>query len=583
MPSLFAASRSLVTGKREVLICLALALLTSAAYCRIFSNGFVNWDDDYYVYRNPATTIGLRWPAVKWAFTTTFAHNWHPLTWLSLEADNQLFGLNPAGYHATSLFLHVAATLTLYFMLRNLTGSILPSTCAAAFFALHPLHVEVVAWVTERTDLLSTLFFFLSIVVWQRYATSASGRAYAGALLLFLCSLMSKAMGVSLPFVLLLLDAWPLRRMAHHGLAAKTASVWHAGWLIVEKLPFFALSGMVSLIVVIAQGGVGAMNYGKSLSLIEQCRLVPVNYVTYIAKMFWPLHLAVLYPHPGAAIPYWKPVGATLLLFAITAVCLRLRKSRPHLIVGWCWFLVTLLPVIGTVQLARIAATADRYLYMPMVGLLLMLCWAGVEFAATARCLKLVLAAVCTSALAVCGWLTFCQVGVWHDSLSLWQHALSLAPPTFLSCNNYAQALEQAGRLDEAERWYRKALKLDPKSYYPNLNLGVILGKKGDEDAAEYWYRKALEIDPDSGPPNLYLGTILLKKGEQDEAAERLRIALRSEPNNPALLENLGIAEELRGRYDVAIDYYQRSARLDPRSPRIQEHLRRVLKKRGGG
>lgn len=533
--------------RNEVLFALALALLTAAAYGRVFSNGFVNLDDDYYVYRNGSTTIGLRWPAVRWAFTTIFLGNWHPLTWLSLQLDNQLFGLNPAGYHATNLVLHMAGTLALYWMLRNVTGAALPSACSAALFALHPLHVESVAWVTERKDVLSTLFFFLSIVAWQRYATCSSRRAYLLAIALFACSLLSKVMGVSLPIVLLLLDFWPLRRVAAVDVAAAKTNAGRPilAALVVEKLPFVAMSAVFSVVAVIAQRSTGALVYGESLSLIERWQLVPVNYVTYLAKTFWPVNLAVLYPHPGGDLPLWKPVGATLLLVAITAVCCWLRNSRPYLIVGWAWFLVTLLPVIGMVQLG-VQATADRYMYMPMAGLLIMVCWGGAELAGTVASRKPVLATICVFALAACGRLTFRQVAVWHDSLSLWKHDLEITAPTFFSSNNYAQALQDAGNVNEAEHWYRKSIELNPTWFYPNFNLGIILSKKG----------------------------------HQDEAAKCLKIALESQPENPLLLENLGVVEELRGNYEEAIEYYERSARIAPRS-KIHQHLRRVLEKRG--
>lgn len=527
-----------VTRQTEAFICLALAAVTVVAYYPVFSNGFVNLDDDYYVYRNDSVTAGLQWPAVKWAFTTMFLGNWHPLTWISLQIDSQLFGLNAIGYHATNLALHTANTLALFWMLKRLTGAVQPSAFAAALFALHPLHVESVAWVTERKDVLSTLFFFLAIITWQRYVTIRTSRIYVLSVVLLICSLLSKVMGVSFPLVLLLLDFWPMGR----AMAADNRRTLRG--LLIEKLPLVAVCIVFSIVAMVAQRRAGAMGYGESLSFIERWRLIPVNYVAYLAKTFWPVDLAVLYPHPGADLPLWKPVAAAALLVAITAVCWLWRNSRPYLIVGWAWFLVTLLPVIGIVQVG-LAATADRYMYLPMAGLLIMVCWAAAELAGTFRRLKPVLAVVCPVTLAVCGWLTFRQAKVWHDSGTLWQHALATTRPTFISCNNYALALEQSGNIDEAEHWYRKAIEIDPENFYPNCNLGVILSKKGN----------------------------------QDEAAMRLKIALRSQPDNALLLENLGVVEELRGDYDAAIDYYQRSAQLNTRSPKIYQHLQRVLAK----
>lgn len=531
--------------RRELGCGLLLAIATVASYAKVFSNGFVNLDDDYYVSRNVWTQMGLCRPAIRWAFTTFDFGNWHPLTWLSLQLDNQLFGPGPTGYHATNLVLHLANTFALYWLLRQLTAASGRSAVVAAFFALHPLHVESVAWIAERKDVLSALFFLLSLIFWVRYVRQPSVTRYGLALLSFALSLMAKAMGVSLPLLLLLLDIWPLGRWSGEA-AGKPAGERLAAALAIEKLPFALLSACIAAITVLAQQSAGAMIYGHALSLSDRLLAVPLHYLRYLEHTVWPVRLAVLYPHPGTP-SLWAPAAAGLFLIVVTAGCLGLRKTRPYLIIGWAWFLLMLLPVIGVIQVGC-QAIADRYMYLPMIGLLMAVVWGGYELACLRRWLAGVIGIACACSLAACVWLTFEQVAVWRDSLTLWQHALAITPPSALACNNYGLALEQAGDLEKAEPWYRQALAMDPMNYYANSNLG----------------------------------TLLSKKGEQEEAAVCLSRALKSQPANPLLLENMGVVQELLGNADAAIEYYAASARLDPRSPRIHQHLRRVLERHGG-
>jgi protein O-mannosyl-transferase len=530
--------------KREIGISIGLALATAFTFAGVVSNGFVNLDDDYYVYRNAMAQIGLRQPAISWAFTTLQYGNWHPLTWLSLQLDYQIFGLNPSGYHATNLLLHIANTLVLFWLFRTMTGAAGRSACVAAFFALHPLHVESVAWISERKDVLSTFFLFVSIFAWYRYTLRPNLGAYLLVVVLFTLSLMAKVMGATLPLLLLLLDIWPLKRWQPWTARPRRLSsrLYTARRLVAEKIPFFLVSALFAAIAVLSQERSGALDYGQSLTFSNRLLMVPVNYATYLEQTFWPMDLAVLYAHPGADLPLWKPLCSGLVLALVSAAVAWLRLSRPYLLVGWCWFLVTLVPVIGLLQVG-LQSTADRYMYMPMVGLLIAICW-GFGDLVTLRGIAPIVAVAGIVALLFCAVLTRRQVALWHDSVTLWEHALSLSPPTFLSCNNYGLALDQQGRLEEAEKWYRKAIEIEPTNFYPNCNLGVLLSKKG----------------------------------RQKEALRHLEIALQSQPNDPLLLENLGVVEELLGRYDTAIQYYERSARIDPRSPRIHRHLGRVYK-----
>lgn len=533
---------------REICLSVALALATAVGYLGVLSNGFVNLDDDLYVYANAAVQRGLSRPSVNWAFTTTYLGNWHPLTWLSLELDYQCFGLRPAGYHATNLFFHVASTVVLFWLLRTITGALGRSACAAAFFALHPLHVESVAWISERKDVLGTFFFLLSMLLWQFYARRSRMWGYALAVALFVLSLMSKAMGITLPLVLLLLDYWPLGRWPRKAAAPSreardrpsTATV-----LVAEKLPFFLLSAAFAAITVLVQGKSGALDYGRSLSFGDRLLLAPVNYVTYLRQTFWPVDLAVLYPHPGGDLAWWRPLVATLGLLLVTAACWRLRKSFAYLLVGWLWFLVTLLPVIGLVQVGR-QATADRYMYLPMIGLLVMLCWGVYDLAGARRWAKWTVALAATACLLVCAELTARQVALWRDNLTLWRHALDVTSPTTTSCVNYGRALlDERGEEEEAERWYKKALELDPRNFAANFSLGVLMGHKG----------------------------------RHQEAAQYLEAALEVKPNDPLVLENLALAEELQGQLDTALEHYELAGKLDPLSPSIRERLKRVRQK----
>jgi protein O-mannosyl-transferase len=569
--------------RREILLSVAIALGTALPYMGVLGNGFINFDDNLYVYNNRFVLMGLSRASVTWAFTSTEISNWHPLTWLSLELDYHLFGLNAKGFHATNLVLHVADTVLVFWLLRNLSGAVYRSACAAAIFALHPLHVESVAWIAERKDMLSTLFLLLSILFWQSYARSARGSPgnYGLALAFFILSLMAKAMGLTLPLLLLLLDVWPLgrwqRATAESGQDAsrpldpehdtvpagadgdrfdESSSSGTMATLVVEKLPFFLVSATFAAIAVLTQGKGGAMQFGRSLPLVRRLTMVPLNYVTYLGRTFWPVDLAVLYPHPGADLPLWKPAGALVVILLISAVVGRLRKSFPYLLVGWLWFLVTLLPVIGLVQIGR-QATADRYMYFPMIGLLVMACWGGWDVAATYRRLTMPLIAAAVIVLIACAEMTARQVTVWHDDVTLWKHALSVTRPTVPACVNYAMSLsaraeaatsqtDRQSMRDEGERWLRQAQKIDPWDFSAHYNLG----------------------------------THLFRQGRYAEAVAAFRAALDVRPNDPSALDALGMAEEEQGHLGAALESYERAAEADPRSVAIHQRLQRVRQKR---
>jgi tetratricopeptide (TPR) repeat protein len=546
-------------------LCLALALGTAYVYAGSLENRFVNFDDDRYIYANPMVRSGLSGPAVAWAFSTFHEGNWHPLTWLSLEADCEFYGLNARAYHATNLALHAANTVLLFWLIHLMTGAVGRSVWVAAFFALHPLHVESVAWASERKDVLSTFFLFLCLLAWLAYVRRPSVGKYVLSLVLFALSLMSKAMGVTLPLLLLLLDFWPLRHWpgaaagphnqqspdyssAHTNPKRKrgTATHWprlRSGlvWLAVEKIPFCLLSGAIAALAVFTQSHSQAMDYADSIPLSARLLTVPVNYVTYLWQTVWPIDLAVLYPHPGANLPLWKPLASVAVLTAVTILAQRARGKRPYLLFGWLWFLLTLLPVIGLVQVGG-QATADRYMYVPLVGLLVGLCWGVHDLAAQLRLHRAALVAALSLALLNCAKLTTHQIAVWHDGITLWRHALAVAPPSLWACNQYGQALAELREDEEAEYWFRQALAIDPTAFAPNANLG----------------------------------SNLLVQRRLEEAAQYLSLALEMRPDDALLVERLGMVEEMQGHFDAARGYYESALRLAPQAPRLRQNVARV-------
>ena len=371
--------------RRDVLVCLFLIITTFAVYWQVHNHDFINLDDDLYITENDQVQKGLSRESVVWAFTTTHAANWHPLTWLSHMVDFQLYGLNPKGHHLTNVFFHLLNTLLLFFVLQRMTGALWRSGFVAALFALHPLHVESVAWVAERKDVLSTLFWLLTIWAYTWYVERPRRTRYLLTLLTFTLGLMAKPMLVTLPFVLLLLDYWPLGRfqvgqldtaLSAPGQASlSTRSVWSQTLrLIWEKAPFFALAAASSIVTFLVQKGGGAVRPWERFPITIRIANGLVSYVKYMGKMIWPSDLAVFYPHPGASLPIWQAVAAGLLLLSISIAAIRLAKNHPYLAVGWLWYLGTLVPIIGFVQVGG-QALADRYTYVSLIGLFIIIAW----------------------------------------------------------------------------------------------------------------------------------------------------------------------------------------------------------------
>ncbi len=473
---------------RDALVIASLVSAVLLIYGQTGGDDFISYDDPGYVTNNPSIRGGVTWESARWAFTSTYFYNWHPLTWLSYIVDYQLYGLSPRGYHLTNVLLHAANTLFLFLILRSMTGDVWPSVVVAALFGVHPLHVESVAWVSERKDVLSTLFWLLATGAYARYAATRSRMWYAAALGLFALGLTAKPMLVTLPFVLLLLDWWPLRRVE---LQFDGATRKRAAGLVVEKAPFLLLSAISIAITVYAQSAGGAVAALEHFPLSARVGNALVSYVAYLEKTVWPVGLSVRYPHPGVALPLWKVLTAVFILLVVTAAAIRWWRSRPYVVVGWFWYLGTLVPVIGLVQVGD-QAMADRYTYVPLIGVFVIVAWGARDLAARRWRVRVAapwLAAAAVIVLSIAAW---SQAGYWRDSVTLYEHAASVVDGDPLLHYTLANELRERGRLGEAARHYEDALRFDPNYVAAHTNLGPILAQQGRFDDAITHYVAAL-------------------------------------------------------------------------------------------
>jgi tetratricopeptide (TPR) repeat protein len=558
------------------LICLALIVVTLAVYGGVGGYGFV-YDDDQYIVENLHVHRGLTADSVRWAFTTTYAANWHPLTWLSHMLDVQLYGVNPGGHHITNLLLHLANVVLLFLLLVRLTGAVWRSGFVAALFAVHPLHVESVAWVSERKDVLSAFFWILTMWAYARYAERPGVKRYLPVFLLFALGLTAKPMLVTLPFVLLLMDYWPLNRIG-----AGKGQVG-LGRLVLEKTPLFVLSAASSVVTYFAQQKGGAVNLLAEIPLSTRLANALAAYGAYIAKMFWPGQLAPFYPHPGADLSIRLIIGAALLLAAVSVLVFRLRRDRRYLATGWLWYLGTLAPVIGLVQVGD-QGMADRYTYIPLIGLFIMIAW-GPEVRQGDRATRrqgeramAVLAALLIGALAVSARV---QAGYWRDTTTLFTHTLKVTSNNYVAHNNLGIGLERKGKIDEAIEHYSEAVKINPNYSFAYNNLGNCLMLKGKTTEAMKAYREAVHVMPGNASAHYNLGTALAGLGRSDEAVEHYREAIRLDPEDAAAHYNLAIALVELGRFDQAVGHYEEALRLDPDDAQGHYNLGIVLAGRG--
>jgi hypothetical protein len=503
-----------------------LAFVTLAVFWKTGENGFLTYDDDGYVTNNAMVRAGLTGRGLLWAFTAIHEANWHPLTWLFHMVDCQLFGLDPRGHHLTGLGFHVLNTLLLFFLLRRLTSLPWRSAAVAALFALHPLHVESVAWVAERKDLLATLFFLLALFAWQRYAERPCARRYLAVLLLFVCGLLSKPMVVTLPLVLLCLDGWPLNRFGRVAMSR----------LLAEKLPFLLLSAASGIVTIVAQRRGDALTTLAEIPLADRLANAPVAYLRYLGRMCWPTDLAVFYPYPH--LSRWEPVAALLLLAAVTAAAVRLRRPAPWLLWGWLWFLVTLVPVIGIIQVGE-QSMADRYTYLSLIGPFVAIVWGTAELSRPWRRRLPLLAAATAVILTLLGLGTRRQLDYWHDSTTLFTHAVEASPGNFLALNNLGTIAASQGRTAEGDDYFRAALRANPRYAHAWYNLGVSLSDAGRLVEATAHFSEAVRLRPSFAEAHFNLGICLGRQGRLAEAADQFAETVRLNPDWTEALRKL--------------------------------------------
>ncbi len=571
--------------KRVVILCLLLVVATLVFYDPIVRNQFVDFDNRAYILSNYHVQHGLNWETVKWSFTTFYQGNWHPLTWLSHALDCQLFHLNPIGHHYTSLLLHTANAVLLFLLLLRATGLTWPSLVVGALFALHPINVESVAWAAERKNVLSTLFFLLALHAYDRYARGGKRPFYWLVTLCFALGLMAKPQIVTLPFVLLLWDYWPLQRMGGRfatgglgaGIVPDQAAVCTPrsfSFLVWEKFPLFILAAADSIVTIIAQRAGDTVRTLSQVPLAMRFENVLVSYVRYMGKAFWPSILVPMYPRPENLLPGWQVLGAGTLLLLLSALCIRWR-SHPYLLVGWLWFLGTLVPMIGMVTVGD-QAMADRYAYVAFIGLFVAVVWTFREAATRSGVGGVGLAAPAVVAFFFLGCRTHRQLGYWHDNEALWRYTLSVTDRNYVAHNNLALALRQQGRADEAIVEFRSGKALHK---YPNpqvLSLALYELQVGHPREAIEECESILNDAADSADPGAAAGPMIqgaalsemgqayLQLGRYDRAAESFQNARRLNPDDAMALMGSGILALRQGQSLTAVDQFMHAVRIAP-------------------
>lgn len=528
---------------------LALFLLALAVYHQVWRFDFVNFDDPIYVTDNSHVRAGITWAGTAWAFTSYYASNWHPLTWLSHMLDAQMFGMRAGWHHLSSVLIHGLSAMLLFAALKRMTHARWPSAFVAFVFALHPLHVESVAWIAERKDVLCAFFWFLTLWCYARYVEQPSRARYALVLLAFCLGLLAKPMIVTLPFVLLLLDVWPLRR------ANRLAVLW-------EKVPFFVLAASSSLITYLAQRQGGAVRSLETVPLDLRFANALATYAAYIERTFWPVNLSVFYPYPHE-LGAWRVILALMLLTGVTVVAVRRVRSQPYLAVGWFWYLGTLVPVIGIVQVGG-QSSADRYTYVPMVGLSIMLSWAAVDFMKSfpgARTAVLSSAAV---ACLVCVVLTWTQVGVWANSESLFQHAIAVTDQNHIAHNNLASYYLRQKRNEDAMSHIAEALRIKPAYPEAHVNLATVLRRMGKNIDSEREYQIALQLQPANVDAHSGYGALLVSENRYTDALREFQAATALDPDYADGHYDLGRVMAATGRANDAMAQFKEAIRLRP-------------------
>jgi Flp pilus assembly protein TadD len=617
-PEVSASSSKLFQSstKHTLLLCLLLTVVVLVFYNPVIHNGFLNYDDDQYITQNPHMWAGLTWATVKWSFSTYQLANWHPLTWLSHALDCELFGLNPVGHHYVNVLLHAANVVLLFLLLQSATGCRWRSLMVAALFALHPINVESVAWAAERKNVLSMMFFLLALYAYVWYTRRPGILRYAAVACFFALALLSKPQVIAFPFLLLLWDYWPLCRIGAPAVVERAARGGNVpglrgGWLVLEKAPLLLLSAASAVVTMQAQKAGGAIQTFSHYRLLLRLENALISYVRYLGKALWPSKLVALYPLPARLYPAWQVGAAVVLLMLITALVIRARDQR-YLAVGWFWFLGSLVPMIGLVQVGS-QAMADRYAYISFVGLFLMFTWRVSDWAKAHQISARWLAVPAISCLLVLGTLTYRQVGYWHDGESLWRHIVAFTEDNYHAQVTLGGLLLSQDRVEEAGAHYRAALAILPNGPTATLGLGDYEDRRGNLPAAieryqmvarrgadvdtratgydrlGFAYRQmgettkakqcfetALQLAPDRARAMTGLGLIAQENGDLAEAIRQYSHAVAAEPTDIGYLV-LAQALHQAGRLDEANAIYERMARLSPNLAEAQKAAQRYL------
>jgi tetratricopeptide (TPR) repeat protein len=565
----------------EILVGFLLVLTSVAAMAGVLENGFVNYDDGTYVVDNIHVRGGLTASELAWAFSSTYAGNWHPLTWISYLLDAEVFGLRPEFFHLTNLLIHVASVLALFGVLERMTGALWRSACVAALFGLHPLHVESVAWIAERKDVLSAFLGILTVGAYVRYVEQPTLQRYLLVSVCYALGLTAKPMLVTLPCLLLLLDYWPLGRWRPWGTPGRdpptgggvTSSSRRSipfRLLLLEKVPLLGLATLASAATLYAQDTSGAVRSFEQVSLGLRAENTVLAYVYYLVKTFWPIDLAVYYPYLASNSPAWQAVAGGFFLAGVSVLVVAMGRRYPYLPVGWFWFVGTLVPVIGLVQVGS-QGMADRYTYLPLIGLFIAVTWGVADLTARYSRGYVWVVPLTAAVLGACITLTRAQVGYWHDSGALWSHAIDVTGSNFVAENNLGRALfEQPGGVAKAEVHFANAGRLEPQSDEAEGNLGMAKLAQGKLEDAVYHLSRALALNPESAKTHNNLGLAMLYQGKPERAREHFLLALQLVPDMVDARANMGVALLQEGKPAEAIrelEGYLRVMRSSPNEP----------------
>jgi Flp pilus assembly protein TadD len=563
------------SDRTDLAIAAGLAVATFAVYGQVAGHHFIVFDDQVYIQNNPMVTGGLTWEGVVWALTTFHDSNWHPLAWIAHMVDVEMFGLDAGRHLLVNTLIHAANAWLLFMFLKRVTDARWPSALVAALFALHPLHVESVAWAIERKDTLSTFFALLALLAYTGYSKRPLPTRYALVALWLGLGLMAKPMLVTWPFVLLLMDYWPLRRVDWRPTDGmkRFAQAWRP--LVREKLPLFGLVAASMVVTWFAQGDVGPRERIVDAPLILRIPNALVSYTQYIVLTFWPADLAVYYPFPSGGPPIWRIVVAVVALAVITVVAMREATRRPWLIVGWLWFVGTFIPVIGLVPIGIGQAMADRYYYVPSIGLFVAMVFGLTELADRWRIGRRLMVAAAAVTLVLLASVTAVQASRWRDTDTLLQHALSVTTDNLVVEYNYGYALMQRGEYERAIPRFAEALRIEPRFFAALLYMALSLEKQGRLGEAIAYYDRALAVEP-TPEVRTNLGLVLAREGRFSEALAQLNEVLRLNPNSAEAHNNLGGVLLMAGQAEESVSYLRTALRLNPALAAAEDNLRRA-------